>query len=253
MELGIKNRLALVTGASRGIGRAIAVELAREGAGVILVARSADALEAVKRELPGGAENHHCIAVDLMADGGVAQLVKTITETLGAPNILVNNLGGSLGVTQTFAPSEEWRKVWQYNVGIGHELNRAFIPAMVAERWGRVVHLSTLSSYTHTGYAPYVSAKCALNGYVKTVNSEVSKDNVIVSAVAPGAIYLEGRYFARLIKEDPAALETYFTNYLPIRRLGKADEIAPVVVLLCSQHASFMAGSIVEIDGGGKD
>jgi 3-oxoacyl-[acyl-carrier protein] reductase len=142
--------------------------------------------------------------------------------------------------------------VWQYNVGIAHELNRALIPAMVERKWGRVVHLSTLSTTTYNGYTAYVSAKCALNGYVKAVNREVSKYNVVMSAVAPGAIYVEGRYFARIMKEDPAALEDYFKNSMPIRRLGRAEEIAPVVAFLCSEQASFMSGAIVGIDGGGR-
>lgn len=252
MDLGIQNRLALVTGASRGIGRAIAVELAREGARVILIARSQEQLNTVKDEMDGPREGHRAIAIDLMVEGAVAQLARTISEQVGTPEIVVHNLGGSLGVLQAFASSEEWGKVWQFNVGIAHELNRVFIPPMVAKRWGRIVHISTLSTFTYNGYAAYVSAKCALNGYVKTVNREVSKDNVIVSAVAPGAIYSVGRYFARLQNEDPAALEDYFKNHLPIRRLGRADEIAPVVVFLCSGHASFMAGSIVGIDGGGS-
>src|SRR2546425_2936059 len=250
MDLRIQDRLALVTGASRGIGRAIALELAREGARVILVARSQDQLDAVKHELGGHRESHHCVALDLMADHGVEELAQAV-EKVGELEILAHNLGGSCGVLQTFASSEDWRKVWQFNLGIAHELNRIFIPAMVKKRWGRIVHLSTLSTLTYNGYAAYVSAKCALNGYVKSVNREVSKDNVIVSAVAPGAIYSEGRFFAGLQKENPAALEDYFKNHLPIRRLGRAEEIAPVVAFLCSEQASFMAGSVVGIDGGG--
>jgi len=149
------------------------------------------------------------------------------------------------------ASSDDWQRVWKFNVGIGHELNRAFMPAMVDRRWGRIVHLSTLSTTTYNGYAAYVSAKCALDGYVKSVNREVSKHNVIVSAVAPGAIYSEGRHFAKLQKENPAALEEYFNQHLPIRRLGRAEDIGPVVAFLCSEQAAFMAGSIVGIDGGG--
>lgn len=250
MDLGIKDRLTLVTGASRGIGRAIAVELAKEGARVILVARSPEQLRTVRQELEGGEERHHCITLDLTAQDGVPALVKAV-EKVGELDIMVHNLGGSHGVFQTFASSEDWKNVWQFNVGIGHELNRIFIPSMVKRRWGRIVHLSTFSTVTCGGYAAYVSAKCALNGYVRSVNREVSKDNVILSAVAPGAIYTEGRFYAKLQKENPAALEDFFENHLPIRRLGRADEIAPVVSFLCSEHASFMAGSIVPIDGGG--
>lgn len=250
MDLNIKNRLALVTGASKGIGRAIAAALAREGARVILVARSQEELEAVRKKIATPERPHHVIPVDLMTENGVERLVKTITTDLGEPDIMVHNLGGSFGLS-AFAPAEDWKKVWHFNVGIGHELNRAFIPGMVKRRWGRIVHLSTLSTITYGGYAPYVSAKCALDGYVKSVNREVSKDNVILSAVAPGAIYSEGRYFAKIQKEKPEELEDYFKNHLPIKRLGTAEEIAPVVAFLCSDFASFMAGSIVRIDGGG--
>lgn len=250
MDLGIKDRLALVTGSSRGIGRAIAVALAREGARVALVARTPAPLEAVRRELGGPEGRHHAFAMDLMADGGVARLAESL-GSLGELDIMVHNLGGSNGVFKTFDSAQDWAKVWHFNVGVAHELNRVFIPAMAKRRWGRVVHLSTLSTVTHNGYAAYVSAKCALDGYVKSVNREVSKDNVIVSAVAPGAIYSEGRFFAKLERENPAALEDYFKNHLAIRRLGRAEEVAPVAVFLCSEQASFMAGSIVGIDGGG--
>ncbi|MBM4409518.1 MAG: SDR family oxidoreductase [Chloroflexi bacterium] len=249
MDLGISNKLALVTGASKGIGRAIALRLAQEGARVAIVARSAEPLEGVRREMAGS--GHAAIAMDLMADDAPAQLAARIRSELGDPEIVVHNLGGSHGVFKTFAPVQDWAKVWQFNVGIAHELNRALIPAMVEKRWGRVIHLSTLSTRTHNGYAAYVAAKTAVDGYVKTVNREVSKDNVIVSAVAPGAIYSEGRHFAKLEKENPAALEPYFNEHLPIRRLGRAEEIAPVVAFLASQYASFMAGAIVAIDGGG--
>lgn len=251
MDLGIQDRLALVTGASRGIGRAIAQSLAEEGARVVLVARSPEPLEGVRESLPGGAGRHHAIAVDLMAEGGVATLVDRLREGPGEPSILVHNLGGSHGVFKAFAPSAAWRDVWQFNVGVAHELNRALVPGMQAARWGRVVHLSTLSARTHNGYAPYVSAKCALEGYVRSVNREVSRDNVILSAVAPGAILSEGRHFAKLQKEDPAALEAYFKEHLPMGRLGRAEDIGPVVAFLCSEAARFMAGAIVGVDGGG--
>ncbi len=249
MDLGITNRLALVTGSSRGIGRSIAIELASQGANVILVARSSEGLEEV-RSVMSEPEKHCTLAIDLMSDGGIQQLAEAVTK-LGDLDIMIHNLGGSAGVFNAFSSAEEWKRVWQFNVGIGLELNRTFIPAMVERRWGRIVHLSTLAATNCRGYAPYASAKCALNGYVKSVSREVSKDNVIMSAVAPGAIFIEGRYFAKIQKEDPAAIEDYFKNNLPIRRLGAPEEVAKIVAYLCSEHAAFMAGAIVPVDGGG--
>ena len=251
MDLGITNKIALVTGASRNIGRGIATALAREGARMILVARSPEPLEKLRQEIATPQRPHHCYAIDLMAPGGIAKLVESITRDHGAPDIMVHNLGGSYGVFQTFASSDDWRNVWQYNVGVGHELNRAFIPAMQKKHWGRIVHLSTLSTRTFNGYPPHVAAKCAVDGYVNTVQREVAKDNIVICAVAPGAIYTEGRHFAKLQKENPAALQDYLKNHVPAQRLGTADDIGGVVAFLCSEYASYMAGSMVRVDGGG--
>ena len=248
MDLGIKDRLALVTGASRGIGQALAKELVSEGARVIMVARSADALEAVRRQTT--TPDRHCVAaVDLMADRGVQKLADIIGK-LGNLDIIVHNLGGSLQIQQVFAPTDDWKKVWQFNVGICQELNQIFVPPMVKRRWGRIVHLSALSTTTYQGNPAYVSSKCALEAYVKSISREVSRHNVIVSAVAPGAIAVEGRYFAKIEKEDPAALEKYLNDHLPIRRLGKPEDVAGVVAFLCSEQASYMAGAVVAVDGG---
>ncbi len=252
MDLGIKNKVALVTGASKGIGRGIAVGLANEGATMLLVARSAPELESLRREISVTGVEHHCFVIDLMSPNGPASLITKIHEKALSPEIIVHNLGGSLGISNIFASPEDWQRVWKLNVGIGHELNCEFVPAMIKNKWGRVVHLSTLSTVTYSGNAPYVSAKCALDGYIKTLSRQFAIHNVIVSAVAPGAIYTEGRYFAKLRNEDPALLKKYLDENIPTGRLGEPGDIAPFVSLLCSEQAAFMAGSIVAIDGAGK-
>jgi 3-oxoacyl-[acyl-carrier protein] reductase len=248
VDLGIKDRLALVTGASRGIGQALAKGLASEGARVVLVARSVDALEAVRLEMTVP-DRHRVVALDLMAEGSVQKLADTIGK-LGNLDIMVHNLGGSLQIQQVFAPTDDWKKVWQFNVGICQDLNRIFISPMIERRWGRIVHLSSHSATTYFGNAAYVSSKCALEAYVKSISREVSRHNVIVSAVAPGAIVVEGRYFAKIEKENSAALQKYLDDHLPIRRLGTPNDVAGVVAFLCSEQASYMAGAVVAVDGG---
>ena len=249
MNQTLKNRRALVTGASRGIGKAIAIELARQGAEVILVARSADALEKVRSELVQG-PSHISIATDLMSAEGI-QKISSELKAKGPTDIIIHNLGGSAGVFDIFAPAKDWQNVWQFNLGICHELNRLFAPEMIERKWGRIVHISTLSTKTYNGYAPYVSAKCALDGYVKSLSRHLAKHNVIVTAVAPGAIYSEGRHFAKMQNENPSALDEYFDQHLPSRRLGTGADVAAAVGFLCSDQASFMAGAIVPVDGGG--
>ncbi len=250
MDLGIAGRLALVTGASRGIGRGIASALAAEGARLVLVSRSASDLEEVRTSLPDP-DSHAWVALDLMEDEAAGELARRVTD-LGDLDIVVQNLGGSNAVWgDTFSSSEDWYKVWKYNLGVAHELNRQFIPPMIEKRWGRIVYLSTLSTHTYKGYPAYVSAKCGLEGYVRTVSRVVAPHNVIMSAVSPGAIRVDGRHFAKLESESPDALERYFDESLPARRLGTPDDIGSVVAFLSSEHASFMVGSIVGIDGGG--
>ncbi len=251
MDLKIKNKFALVTGASQGLGRAIAAELAKEGARVILVARNAKELAALQSELPGGTAQHAYYSFDLMIPENISRLAETIKQKHNPLDIIVHNLGGSLNLRDPFAPAEEWNKVWRYNLEHVIELNRIFIPLMVERKWGRIVHLSTLGATIFQGNAPYTAAKAALNAYVKCLGREVAKHNVVLNAIAPGAIYRDGRYFAKMLKENPPFMEEWFKQHLPAGRLGTDTEVGQMVAYLCSEQAAFMTGSIVALDGGG--
>ena len=240
MNLGISDRLALIVGASRGIGMEIARELWAEGCKVISVARSLESSDVDRRIT---------LRRDLMPQGEPERLVEYVEARYGMPDIIVHVLGGSQGITSMLAPSGDWAKVWRLNLGIAHDLNRCFLPEMQKSRWGRIVHISSNAHRIGVGYCPYSSAKAALDGYVKGVSKEVSKDGVIVAAVAPGIVHTPGRYFAKL---DSKQQEEYFNAYIPTQRFGRAEEVAKVVTFLASDHSSYMAGSIVAIDGGAR-
>ena len=227
MNLGISGRQALVVGASRGIGLEIVRELRAEGCKVFTASRTE--------------------GFDLMPEDGPKRLIEAIAQT--PPEIIVHVLGGSQGITGTLSSSSEWAKVWRLNLGIAHEINRAFIPLMQRNKWGRIIHISSNATQIGTGYCPYTSAKAALEGYVKVVSREFSKDGVIITAVAPGIVHTPGRYWASL---DSKEREEYFNKYIPIQRFGRAEEVAKVVAFLASDHASYMAGSVVRIDGGAR-
>lgn len=227
MNLGISGRTALVVGASRGIGLEIVRELRAEGCAVITASRTE--------------------GIDLMPEGAPEAFCATLQGR--EPDIIIHVLGGSQGLTGTLLPSSDWAKVWRLNLGIAHDINAAFIPMMQRNKWGRIVHITSTAASGATGYCPYASAKAALNGYVKAVSKEFSRDGVIISAVAPGIIHTEGRYFASL---DSAEQEAYFAKYIPIQRFGRAEEVAKVVAFLASEHSGYMAGSIVSVDGGAR-
>ena len=227
MNLGISGRTALVVGASRGIGLEIARELRAEGCVVLTASRTE--------------------GFDLMPEDGPQRLIDAISAT--PPDIIVHVLGGSHGITGTLLPASEWAKVWRLNLGIAHEINRAFIPLMQRNKWGRIVHISSQAPRIAIGYCPYASAKAALDGYVRIVAKEFSKDGVIITAVAPGFVHTEGRFHAKM---DDKEKEAFFNKYIPIQRFGRAEEVAKVVAFLASEHSSYMAGSIVAIDGGAR-
>lgn len=235
MDLGIRGKVALVVGASRSMGRAVAEELLVEGCRVLCVARSAD--------VPGEG-----LALDLMGAGAVDRLVAWVGDR--NPGIIYHALGGSVdGIRDTFSKSEDWAKVWRFNLGIAIDINNAFLPGMVARKWGRIVHTSSDGIKNSIGNAPYTSSKFAVEGYVKVASKQFSKDNVIISAVSPGQIYTEGRF---VFSQSPEWTQEYFDKYLPARRFGTAQEVAKVVAFLCSEHSAFMPGAIVNIDGASR-
>jgi NAD(P)-dependent dehydrogenase (short-subunit alcohol dehydrogenase family) len=248
VKLGIEGKVALVTGGSRNIGKAISDALAAEGAHLIIASRNASAVKGDFTEIDSF---HRFLDIDLMADNGPGKLLHYLEEHDCWPDIVVHNLGGALDVRDTFADVSDWERVWRYNLGIGHELNCGILPEMIKNKWGRVIHLSTLATATFEGNAAYLSAKCALEGYVKRVSKELTKHEVIMNIVAPGLVDLEGRYFSNKAKEDPEFIENYYDNHLPIRRMCRPAEVGNLVTFLCSDHGAYMPGAIVRIDGGG--
>ena len=225
MNLGIEKRVALVIGASRGIGLEITRELRAEGCEVQTASRTE--------------------GYDLMTEEGVERLL----ATMAPPDILIHVMGGSQGFTKTLSSSLDWGKVWRLNLCAAHDINRHYIPMMQRNKWGRIVHISSNATRIPTGYAPYTSAKAALEGYIRIVGNEFSRDGVIITGVAPGIIHTPGRYWASL---DSKAQEEYFNKYLPIGRFGRSEEVAKAVAFLASDHSAYMAGSILAIDGGAR-
>jgi len=252
MDLGIENKVALITGASKNLGKAICRELAKEGAIIIAVSRDKNALHELISILPGEYKKHFAISLDLLDNSGVDTLLNKLALEKISPDIVVHNLGGSLQIKNPFSLVGNWEQVWRFNLGVAISINNFLIPEMLSKNWGRILHVSTLSTQSNQGYAPYISAKYALEGYVKAVSQTISKNNVVMNAIAPGLIDIEDRYYGKLKKENSPILEEYFTNNLPIRRMGSLNEIAILAAFMCSNHSSFMPGSIVRIDGGGR-
>ena len=235
--MGFKGRTALVVGASKGLGLSVADRLQDEGCRVVSVARS------FKRMIGYG------VQTDLMKDGEVEKLAKHVLE-LYPPDIIYYCIGGSYGgITDWKRSASEYSQVWRFNLGIAIDLNNLLIPHMLKNKWGRIVMTSTDGTKCNSGNAPYTSSKFALEGYVKTASKQLSKDNVILSAVAPGHVYTEGRF---MYSQPEEWTKNYFQHHAPIGRWAADEEIANMVVFQCSEKASYMAGSIVRVDGGSR-
>lgn len=264
MDLGLGDRAAIVTGASRGIGRAVALGLAAEGCRVLLCARDADALAAVAAEIgPVGAAgdaNDRAVAMpaDVADPGAAARIVAECRRAFGRVDILVNNAGGAAAKAMDELTDADWRAGLELNFLAAARLSMACVPIMRAAGWGRVVHVaSTNGREPDPLFAPYSAAKAALLSLSKSLSLAYSADGVLSTCVIPGITLTElvqanaaatadrtststDDVMARMLAKHPVAAG----------RFGQPDEIAAAVVFLASELASWITGAALAVDGG---
>ena len=159
-------------------------------------------------------------------------------------------MGGTLDITDPFCSVDDWRRVWRLNVEITIELNALLVPSMRDRRWGRIVHLSSISAMENQGPVTYCAAKAALTAYTRSLGRILAADGIVVTAVLPGAVFTKGGYWDTASRERPEHVQGYLAERMAIHRFGTPDEIANAVAFLCSDKASFFVGSVVPIDGG---
>ena len=249
MDLGIAGRTALVTGASSGIGAAIAAALAREGVRVSIVARTATDVDATVAAIGGGAAGHRGYAVDLAASDGPARALEALAGR--EIDILVHNVGGTLGVNDPLAPLERWHDVITLNLDIAIALNAALIPPMRARGWGRVCSILSLGAREHSGTIAYGTAKAALGAYTRGLARNVARDGVVVTAVSPGVVLTENGTWAQRRRDEPERVAAYLAAETVSGRFVMPHEVASVVTFLTSQCASACAGTFVGVDAAG--
>ncbi len=248
MDLGITHKVALVTGAGRGLGAGICESLAREGASIVACARSGDDLSKLVADLAG--TGHKMIALDLEAPDGPQDLLDFLKDNEISPDIVVNNVGGNLSLKDPLGGLGDWRRVMRLNVEVALELNQGLIPAMRDRRWGRICHISSLAALENQGPPSYCAAKAALNAYVRSLGRFVAADNVILTSVMPGAVFTEDGYWDVASRERPDQVAKYVSERMAIQRFGTVNEISEIVCFLCSEPASFCVGTGVLVDGG---
>ena len=241
-------KTALVTGSSRGIGEAAARRLAQDGYRVVVVARDGEAVAQVVKSLENKNIGHIGVSADLMSARGRQSLFEQVPPQELA--CVVHNLGGSLGLSNFWASVDDYSAVWNFNVGVAHELNEKVVPSMVSRGAGRLIFISTLATRLGKGNAPYVVAKAGLEAYIRQLSRELKGSGVIAAGVRPGAIRVPNRYLANLELSDPDQFETWIKENNSGISMGSPDEIAGVLSFLCSSDSSYLSGTIIDADGG---
>ena len=247
MDLNIKNKKALITGGSGGLGQAIAKALLEEGVEVCLVARNLEKMETFLKDYQG---NNIALQYDLIEEKAPTKMVNEMLESFGMPDIIIHNVGGTLDIKDPFCSIEDWRRVYRFNLEIALEINQILLPKLQKRKWGRVIHISSIASLENQGPITYCSIKAALTAYTRSVGRIVSSDGVSVSAVLPGAVYTEGGYWDYTSKNNPEHVEKYLNDRMAIKRFGTLEEISKITAFLASDYAGFVVGSSFVVDGG---
>ena len=249
MNLEIRNKNVLIIGASKGIGREISLAFAKEGAMVTAIARNEKLLVSLQHEMKQIYEADHKYYVCDLMDMDLTVLANKLLIEKGPFDIIVHNVGGSLVSRNALGTLDEWEYAWNFNAGIAIALNNILIPPMIEKKWGRVIHISSISAQMLRGNPLYASAKAFLNAYVTTVGRTIASSGVVMSAVMPGAVAFPGSYWDEYTRTDPERCNDFLRHHQATGRFGTTKEIADVVLFMASEQASFMQAAIIPVDG----
>jgi 3-oxoacyl-[acyl-carrier protein] reductase len=239
------NRTAFITGASRGIGRACAIALADAGARVAVAARNLDQLEELASSLRAQQREAFPIAIDMTSADSIKEALSKTSKDFGAISILVNNAGITKDGLAMRMKKDDWDSVISTNLTGAFLAIQQVLPAMLRERWGRIINISSVVGESgNPGQANYVASKAGLIGLTKAIAQEMGSRNITVNAVAPG--FVETDMTQSLTQE----LKDKMLANIPLKRIGRPEDVAAAVRFLASEEASYITGHVLDVNGG---
>ncbi|MBI3570598.1 MAG: 3-oxoacyl-ACP reductase FabG [Gammaproteobacteria bacterium] len=243
--MSLNGNIALVTGASRGIGQAIALELGRLGAHVIGTATSSDGADKISATLKAKGVAGKGMMLDVNSAESIAAVLSEVEKSCGAPTILVNNAGITRDNLLLRMSEEEWDAILNTNLKSVYRMSKACLRAMTKARSGRIISISSVvGAIGNAGQVNYAAAKAGLIGFTKALAREVGSRNITVNAVAPGFIDTD------MTRALPEAQKEVLLKQIPLGRLGLAEEVAAAVAFLASPQAGYITGTTLHVNGG---
>jgi 3-oxoacyl-[acyl-carrier protein] reductase len=252
MDLGLKGRVALVTGASRGIGKAIAASLAAEGCKLSICARGEKALSETAGELEAAGAEMLATALDVTAPDAADRLVEATIERFGRVDVLVSNVGGNRRGQFAETTDADWDEVLNLNLTSHGRLSRRVIPGMKERQSGVIIFVTSIFGREAggPGLSIYNTTKSALISMAKIMALELAADGIRVVSVAPGSIRFPGGSWDKRCIDDPEGMAKFIEQNLPLGRFGAAHEVGDTVAFLASDRAGLITGACLNVDGG---
>jgi 3-oxoacyl-[acyl-carrier protein] reductase len=249
MDLGLKDKVAIVTGSSRGIGRSIALGLADEGCKLVICARGEEKLQETAREIQKKGVDVVPVVADIVKKEGANRVVDHAMSSFDRIDVLVNNVGGSNRKPFVDHTDEDWQAIIDMNLFAAIRMSRLVVPGMAERGSGSIIMISSIWGRELGGPSSYNTTKAALVGLSKNLAKELAPKGVRVNTVAPGSILFPGGGWDRRQKEDPEGMAAFVKQNMPLGRFGKPEEVANLVVFLASERASLMTGTCINVDG----